>query len=73
MTTCRATLRLDVSACSCQSAAVPRFRALAVKKGAVEYHLRGSFVTVLPQLKLAAVDVVVAHASAKSYASKAAK
>ena len=71
MTTCRATLRLDVSACSCQSAAVPRFRALAVKKGAVEYHLRGSFVTV--QLKLAAVDVVVAHASAKSYASKAAK
>ena len=30
-------------------------------------------VAVLPRLELAAVDVVVAHASAKSYATQAAK
>ena len=34
---------------------------------------RGDIVAVLPRLGLAAVDVVVAHASAKSYAAEAAK
>ena len=64
-------LRLVVSACSCQSAAEPRYRALAGKKGMVECQRRGDIVAVLP--RLAAVDVVVAHASAKSYAAQAAK
>ena len=66
-------LRLVVSACSCQSAAEPRNRALAGKKGMVECQRRGDIVAVLPRLELAAVDVVVAHASAKSYAAEAAK
>ena len=34
----------------------------------VECQRRGDIVAVLPRLELAAVDVVVAHASAKSYA-----
>ena len=66
-------LRLVVSACSCHSAAEPRYRALAGKKGMVECQFRGDIVAVLPRLELAAVDVVVAHASAKSYATQAAK
>ena len=66
-------LRLVVSAGSCQSAAEPRYRALAGKKGMVECQRRGDIVAVLPRLELAAVDVVVAHASAKSYAAEAAK
>ena len=64
---------LVVSACSCQSAAEPRCRALASKKGMVECQRRGDIVAVLPRLELAAVDVVVVHASAKSYAAEAAK
>ena len=39
----------------------------------VENQRRGDIVAVLPRLELAAVDVVVAHASAKSYATQAAK
>ena len=66
-------LRLVVSACSCQSAAEPRYQASAGKKGMVERQHRGDIVAVLPRLELAAVDVVVAHASAKSYAAQAAK
>ena len=67
------TLRLVVSACSCQSAAEPRYRALDGKKGMVKCQRRGNIVAVLPRLELAAVDVVVAHVSAKSYAAQAAK
>ena len=66
-------LRLVVSACGCQSAAEPRYRAMAGKKGMVECQRRGDIVAVLPRLELAAVDVVVAHESAKSYAVEAAK
>ena len=66
-------LRLVVSAYSYQSAAEPCYRALAGKKGMVECQRRGDIVAVLPRLELAAVDVVVAHASAKSYAAEAAK
>ena len=39
----------------------------------VECQRRGDIVAVLPRLELAAVDVVVAHASAKLYAAEAAK
>ena len=39
---------------------------MAGKKGMVECQRRGDTVAVLPRLELAAVDVVVAHASAKS-------
>ena len=53
--------------------AEPRYRALAGKKGMVECQRRGDIVAVLPRLELAAVDVVVAHASAKSSAAEAAK
>ena len=66
-------LGMVVSACSCQSAAEPRYRALAGKKGMVKCQRRGDIVAVLPRLELAEVDVVVAHASAKSYAAEAAK
>ena len=70
-------LRLVVSACSCQSSAEPRYRALAGKKGIcmAECQRRGDTVAVLPRLELAAVDAVVAHAyaSAKPYAAQAAK
>ena len=66
-------LRPVVSACSCQSAAEPRYRALAGKKGMVECQRRGDIVAVLPRLEVAAVDAVVADASAKSYAAEAAK
>ena len=66
-------LRLVVSACSCQSAAEPRYRALAGKKAMVECKRRVDIVSVLPRLELAAVDVVVAHASVKPYAAKATK
>ena len=65
-------LCLVVSPYSCQSAAEPRYQALAGKKGMVECQ-RGDIVLVLPRLKLAAVDVVLAHASTKSYAAYAAK
>ena len=65
-------LRLVVSACRCQSAE-PRYRALAGKKGIVECQRRGDIVAVLLRLELAAVDVVVAHASAESYAAQPAK
>ena len=66
-------LRLVVSACSCQSAAEALYRALVCKKGLVECQRRGDIVAVLPRLALVAVDFVVAHASAKSYAAEAAK
>ena len=66
-------LRVVVSACSCQSVAEPRYLALASKKGMVECQRRGVIVAVLPRLELAAVDVVVAHAFAKSNAAEAAK
>ena len=66
-------LRLVVSACSCHSAAEPRSRALAGKKGMVECQRRGDIVAILPRLELAVVDVVVAHASSTSYAAQAAK
>ena len=66
-------LCLVVFACSCQSTAEPRYRALAGKKGMVECQRRGDVVAVLPRLELAAVDVVVAHAYGKSYAAQAAK
>ena len=46
-------LRLVVSACSCQSAAEPPYRALAGKKGMVECKRRRDIVAVLPQLELA--------------------
>ena len=63
------------SPCSCQAAAEPRYRALAGKKGIVECQRRGDIMTVPVRLRfaLAAVDVVVAHASAKSYAAQAAR
>ena len=66
-------LRLFVSACTCQSSAEPRYRALAGKKGMVECQCPGDIVAVLRRLEPAAVDVVVAHASAKIYAAQAAK
>ena len=66
-------MRLVVSACSFQSAAEPRDWALTGKKGMVECKRRGDIVAGLPWLELAAVDVVVAHASAKSYAAEATK
>ena len=44
------------------SAAEYRYRALAGKKGMVEYQRWGNIVAVLPRLELAAVDVMVAHA-----------
>ena len=66
-------LCLVVSTCSCESAAEPRYRALASKKGMVERQRRADIVAVLPRLELASVDVVVAHASAKAYASQDAK
>ena len=66
-------LRLVVSAFDCQSAAEPHYWALPGKKGMVEFQRRGDIVAVLPRLELAALDVVVAHASAKSYAAQAAK
>ena len=39
----------------------------------VENQRRGDIVAVLPRLELAALDVVVAHVSAKSYTAEAAK
>ena len=66
-------LRLVVSACSCQSVAELRYRALAGKKSIVECQRRGDIVAVLPRYALAAVNVVVAHASVKSYAAQAAQ
>ena len=62
-------LHLVVSACSCQSAAEARYWALAGKKAMVECQRRGDIVAILPRLELAAVDFVVAHASAKVYAA----
>ena len=47
-------LRLVVAACSCQSAAEPRYRALAGKKGTVKFQRRGDIVAVLPRLELTA-------------------
>ena len=66
------TLLLVASACSCQSEAEPRYRALGGKKGMVECQRRSDIVAMLPRLELAAVDVVVAHASATLYAAQAA-
>ena len=66
-------LRLVVSACSCRPAAEPCYRALVGKKGMVEWQCRGDIVGVLPRLELAAVNVVVAHASAMTYADQAAQ
>ena len=57
----------------CQSAAEPRYRALAGKKGVIKCQCRGDVVAVLPRLELSVVDVVVARASATSYAAQAAK
>ena len=65
-------LRLVFCACSFQSAAEPRYRALVGNKGMVECQHRGNIVAVLPRLELAAVDMV-AHASSKSNAAEAAK
>ena len=65
-------LRQVISAASLQSAMEPRYRALAGKRGLVECNRRGDIVAVLPRLELAAVDVVVAHAPAPSYAAQAA-
>ena len=59
-------LRLVVSACSCQSAAEPRYRALAGQKGIMECQRRGEIVAMMPRLEIAAVDVVV-QAAAMSY------
>ena len=42
-------------------------------QGMVECQRRGDIMAVLPRLESAAVDVVVAHASAKSFAAEAAK
>ena len=56
-------LRMVVSACSCQPAAVPWCRVLAGKRGMAECQCRGDIVVVLPRLEFAAVDVVVAHDS----------
>ena len=64
--------RQVVSTCTCQSAAEPSYQALAGMKGMVECQRRGDIEAVLPRLRLAAVDVVVAHASAKLYAAEAA-
>ena len=66
-------LQLVVSACSCQSAVEPRYQAMTSQKGMVECQRRGDIVAVLLRLALAAVDVMVAHAPAKSYAAQAAK
>ena len=66
-------LHLVVSACSFQSAPGPRHQALAGRKGMFECQRLGDIVAVLPRLELAAVDVVVAHATAKSYTDQAAK
>ena len=66
-------LRLVVSASSCQSVAEARYRALAGKKGMAECQRRGEIVADLLRLELTAVDVVVAHVSAKSNAAEAAK
>ena len=60
-------LHLVVSACSCQTAAEARYRSPAGKMCMVECQRRGNIMAVLPRLELAAVDVVVAHESAKSY------
>ena len=68
-------LRQVVSVCSCESAAELCYGALDghQPEGMVECQRRGSIVTVLPRLELGAMDVVVEHASAKSYAAQAAK
>ena len=66
-------LRLGVAGCRFQSAVERRNMAVARTKGMVECQRQGDVVTVLPRLELAAVDVVIAHASAKSYTAQAAK
>ena len=66
-------LRLVISACSCQLPAEPRYSALSGKKGMGDCQCWGDIVAVLPRRDRAAVDVVVAHAYAKSYAAQAAK
>ena len=55
-------LRLVVSACSCQSAAEPRYRALTGKKGMVECQRQGDIVAALLRLELAAVVAAVGYA-----------
>ena len=66
-------LRLVASCTGCQSAAEPRYRALAGKQGMVKCQRRGDIVVVLPRLEMVAVDLVVSHASAQSYAANACK
>ena len=66
-------LRLVVSACRCQSAAEPQYRVPGRKEGHGSMPTPGDIVAVLPRLGLAAVDVAVAHASAKSNSAQAAK
>ena len=66
-------LHLIVSACNCQSAAEPHYWALAGKKGMIECQRSGDIAAVLPRLELAAVDVVVGHPFAKSYAAQTTK
>ena len=64
-------LRLVISHTSLQSALEPRYRTLA--GGArVKNNRRGDIVVVMPRLEMAAVDVVVSHAPAPSYAAAAA-
>ena len=57
-----------VSAYSYKSAAWPCYLALAGSKADFEWKCQGYILAVLPQLVLAAVDVVVAYAFARSYA-----
>ena len=66
-------VRLVASACSCRSVAEPRHRALAGEMGMGECQRRDDIVAVLSCLELAAVGVVVMHASAKTYAAQAPK
>ena len=65
-------LRLVISHASLQSALEPRYRTLdgGVK---VQNDRRGDIVVVMPRLQMTAVDVVVTHAPAASYAAAAAR
>ena len=66
-------MRLVVSACRCKLATEPRYRALAGKKRRDKCQSRGGIMMVLQRLEVVEVHAVVAHASAKSYATQAAK
>ena len=65
-----AALRLVISSASLPSAAEPRYRTIAGR--VVKNQRRGDILVVMPQLRMAAVDVVVSHAPAKSYCDQAA-